>query len=84
SVQKVHGSEASIRRIREKYDPDLESMEGAACFYVCMLEGVPFLQIRAISNYVEPRNRDNWEIGLAIDKLNEILVGFFASLGNGA
>ncbi|MCB0704556.1 MAG: futalosine hydrolase, partial [Saprospiraceae bacterium] len=50
SVQKVHGSEASIRRIREKYDPDLESMEGAACFYVCMLEGVPFLQIRAISN----------------------------------
>ncbi len=49
-------------------------MEGAAFFYACLMTQAPFLQIRAISNYVEPRNKDNWNIPLAIDRLNEVLA----------
>ena len=37
-------------------------MEGAAFFYVCLKEKVNFFQIRAISNFVEKRNKKNWEI----------------------
>jgi len=70
TVNTVHGNEASIKKITERLNPQLESMEGAAFFYACREAGVPCLQIRAVSNYVEKRNRDNWKIGLAIKNLN--------------
>lgn len=73
SVNKVHGSEKSIELISKKYPADLESMEGAAFFYACLMEGVSFLQIRSVSNYVEKRNRENWDIPLAINNLNDVL-----------
>jgi len=76
TVNKVHGTEASIQKIREKYpEVQVETMEGAAFFYACLASGVPFAEIRSISNRVEPRNRDAWDLPLAIRKLNEVLVG---------
>jgi futalosine hydrolase len=74
TVQKVHGTAISIQLIQQKY-PDIqtETMEGAAFFFVCLQKKVAFSQIRAISNYVEPRNRDAWKIGLAIAHLNEAI-----------
>jgi len=74
TVNKVHGHSESIAFAKKHYQADVESMEGAAFFYVCLMESVPFLEIRAISNYVEPRNRDNWELALAIDNLNQVLM----------
>jgi len=38
--------------------------------------GVPCMQIRAVSNYVEKRNRDAWQIGLAIKNLNTFASEF--------
>lgn len=80
TVNRVHGSKASIGRIKSKYSVDLESMEGAGVFYVAQQKGCKCLQIRSVSNYVEPRNREAWEIGLAIEKLNEVLVPIITSL----
>jgi futalosine hydrolase len=74
SVNKVHGTSGSIEKIIEKYQPDVESMEGAAFFFSCLQATVPFMEIRAISNYVEPRNKENWSIPLAIDNLNSTLI----------
>jgi futalosine hydrolase len=37
---------------------------------------VPCIQIRAVSNYVEKRNRDGWNIGLAIKNLNTFAIEF--------
>ncbi|HHB78802.1 MAG TPA: futalosine hydrolase [Saprospiraceae bacterium] len=76
-----HGSQTSIDRLIKQYDPDIESMEGAAFFYACRMMNVPFLEIRAISNYVEPRQKSNWNIPLAIDQLNETLIGIIDVLG---
>ncbi len=70
TVNKVHGNEASIDKIVERLNPQLESMEGAAVFYACRQVGVACVQIRAVSNYVEKRNRDAWKIGLAVKNLN--------------
>ena len=58
------------------YNADIETMEGAAFFYACLQSEVNFLQIRAISNYVEARNRDNWKMKEAIENLNEVLLAF--------
>lgn len=74
SVNRVHGSAHSIEQAIAAFDADLESMEGAAFFYACLMEQVPFLEIRSISNYVEPRNRDSWNIPLAIDQLNAVVM----------
>lgn len=79
TVNKVHGWAPSIARIVEKYPVGIETMEGAAFFYVCLMEKANFLALRSISNYVEPRNRAAWEIALAIDRLNQVLVALVKS-----
>jgi futalosine hydrolase len=76
TVNTVHGNEASIKKVVDRLNPQLESMEGAAFFYACREANVPCLQIRAVSNYVEKRNRDNWKIGLAIKNLNTFAIDF--------
>ncbi|MCF8464134.1 MAG: futalosine hydrolase [Flavobacteriales bacterium] len=70
TVNRVHGSVDSIVKMIDQFNPDVESMEGAAVAYVCEQFGVPWVQIRAISNKVEPRNRDAWNIPLAIKNLH--------------
>jgi len=62
-----------IREQVTKFDPAIESMEGAALHYVCLQEEVPFLQIRAISNYVGERNKSNWQLTEAIQNVNQEL-----------
>ena len=80
TVNKVHGSQASIDAVRVKYpDAQVESMEGAAFFYACLQTNVSFLEIRSISNYVEPRNRAGWQLGPAIENLNGTLVEMLGS-----
>ncbi len=71
-----HGNAESIAKITCNFNPDVESMEGAAVFYVCMHEKVPFLEIRAISNYVESRDTTKWDIPLAIENLTDELFRF--------
>lgn len=78
TVNTVTGSEQSVVEMAVRCKADVESMEGAALHYVCLMEKVPFLQVRAISNYVEPRNRDAWKMGLAIANLNRFLVDFLS------
>jgi len=75
TVNRVHGYAPSIAAVRERYpDVQVESMEGAAFFYACLMAEVPFLEIRSISNFVEPRNRDAWDLPLAIGNLNQVLA----------
>ncbi len=70
TVNKVHGNNDSILNTIIKFHPDVETMEGAAFFYVCMMEKIPFLQLRSISNRIEHRNREAWNIILAMENLN--------------
>ena len=71
TTDRSSGSASTIARLRYYYPQvQTESMEGAAFHYVCRQVGVPFLQLRAISNYVEPRDRSSWQIGTAIHRLN--------------
>lgn len=51
----------------------IESMEGAALHYVALMESVPFLQIRAVSNYIGERDKSKWLLQKAIGNLNQQL-----------
>lgn len=70
TVNTVHGNTASIRKVVKKFNPDIESMEGAAFFFACDQFKIPRIQLRAVSNYVERRNKKNWRLDLAIKNLN--------------
>ncbi|GAB2986576.1 futalosine hydrolase [Mucilaginibacter puniceus] len=80
TVNTVHGNDESIAAIIARLNPQLESMEGAAFFYACHKLHVPCIQIRAVSNYVEKRNRDNWDIPLAIKNLNNFALELIKDL----
>jgi len=73
TVNCVSGSNETISLYRNKFNPDIESMEGAAFFYICIMENIPFLELRGISNFVEERNRKLWDIELAVKSSNEAL-----------
>lgn len=69
-----HGNNAHINRLMAYYNPDIETMEGAAVAYCANMHAIPAIGIRAISNYVEKRNRASWKINLAIENLNHDLL----------
>lgn len=46
----------------------VENMEGAAFFAVCGAMGIPFAEVRAISNITTDK-RSDWQIGLAVQSL---------------
>lgn len=72
TVNTVHGHEPSIDAVRRRCAPDVESMEGAAFAYACLVAGVRFAQVRAVSNRVERRNRDAWDLSGAIEALGRV------------
>lgn len=76
TVNKVHGNNLSISKTKRIFDVQIESMEGAAVFYATHKADVPCVQVRSISNYVEPRDKTRWNIGLAIQTLNDWLINF--------
>ena len=77
TVNMASGSQPVIDRIREAWNPDIETMEGAWLAYVCAMAGIPWVAVRAVSNMVEPRNRDNWDIPFALRNLEEKLTQLF-------
>jgi futalosine hydrolase len=71
TVNTVHGNEQSIAAVVQRFRPQVESMEGAAFMYACLIHRLPCAEVRAVSNVVEKRNRSAWKIAEAIDGLGE-------------
>ncbi len=70
TVSTATGSTPLVEKWSKLYNPDIETMEGAAVFYSCLQAKKPFICLRAISNRVEPRNKDAWNIPLALKKIS--------------
>jgi futalosine hydrolase len=66
--------------LQSRFSPDIETMESAAFFYVCLQEKIPFLALRAISNKVEPRDKSKWNIPLAMQNLSNVLKNVFYNI----
>jgi futalosine hydrolase len=54
--------------------PVVESMEGAALHYICLMERIPFLQIRSVSNVLGDRDKNRWKLNEARESLYETLI----------
>ena len=80
TVNTVHGSEPSIAAVVQRFRPHVESMEGAAFMQSCLIPGIRFAQVRAVSNVVERRNRDAWKLADAIGALGTIALSILDGL----
>ena len=70
TVNKVSDSLLQRQQAIQYFEPQAESMEGAAFHYVCLQQKLNFIQLRSISNAVGDRDKSRWRIKDAIDNLN--------------
>jgi futalosine hydrolase len=83
TINEITTSPKRIKEIIASHNPVLESMEGAALHYVGSLTKTPFIQIRAISNYVGERNKAKWKLKESIEQLEAYVLTYLATLENG-
>ncbi|MEO8770266.1 MAG: futalosine hydrolase [Ferruginibacter sp.] len=74
TVNMVTDNADHINMLKSKFHAQLETMEGAALHFTCLLEKIPFIQLRSISNYVGERDKTKWEMKKAIENLNKTLL----------
>jgi futalosine hydrolase len=80
STNEITTSKQKVKFYKETFDPVVESMEGASLHYVCLMEKIPFLQIRSVSNYIAERNKKNWNMKESIINLNNELISLLNKL----
>lgn len=66
TVETVTGTRAVAAKLLGRTQALVESMEGAAAAHACLAVGVPFVQVRAASNAVGPRDRAGWRLEEAV------------------
>jgi futalosine hydrolase len=69
-----------IEVLRSKYDAAIESMEGASLHYCCLHTSTPFIQIRAVSNYIGERDKAKWNFNDAFSNLAKSINSYINHL----
>lgn len=82
TVNQVTTQPTRIAALKKKYGAVVESMEGASLHYVGRETGIPFIQIRSISNYVGERDKSKWLLKESIKGLNKVLLDYVDKLYN--
>jgi futalosine hydrolase len=77
----VTGTREQAEALVRRWSPLAESMEGAAAAHICALYGVPFVEIRGISNLVGDRDRSSWQVERAIRAAGKAALAVVAALG---
>lgn len=77
TVNEISTNEGRINYYREQLHAAIETMEGAALHYAGLMENIPFMQIRALSNYIGERDKTKWHLHEAISNLNYELQRLF-------
>lgn len=80
TVSTCTGTSSRARELEARYGGLCENMEGAAAAQVARLHGVPWLEVRGISNMVEDRDMKKWDVpraALAVQQaVEQILEGW--------
>lgn len=71
TVSTITASAQRAQALVAAFSPVMESMEGASAAHVALHYGVPFLEIRAASNLVGPRKKDQWNLPLAFERCSK-------------
>lgn len=80
TVNTISTEKNKIELLSGRYKAVLESMEGASLHYIGRDLTIPFIQLRAVSNYVGERDKSKWKIQEAIYNLNKTLIEYLDAL----
>jgi futalosine hydrolase len=80
TVSAISGTAERGRELFARYGALCENMEGAAAAQVCLIYGVPFVEIRGVSNMVENRDKEKWDIDTAMKNCAAAVVAFIEKL----
>jgi futalosine hydrolase len=83
TVQTITGSKQRTDELKTLFHANIESMEGASAFYVCLMEHLPFMEIRTVSNAVGESDRSKWDAAKALSSLKNsvhIICNYYISL----
>ena len=70
TVNEISTNEKRIAHYKNTLNASIETLEGAGLHYVALMENIPFLQLRSISNYVGERDKTKWMLSESITNLN--------------
>lgn len=76
TVSACTGTRKRAAELAAKFSPVCENMEGAALAHICRIYGIPFVEIRGISNMVEDRDKAKWQIELASENCQKAVLQF--------
>jgi futalosine hydrolase len=76
TVSSCTGNRKRALEIEKRFDVICENMEGAAVAQISRLYGVPFVEIRGISNIVEDRDTGKWQKGFAAENCQRAVKNF--------
>jgi len=82
TVSACTGTGKRAGELAEKFVPICENMEGAAVAHICRIYGIPFVEVRGISNIVEDRDMKKWDIELASENCQKAVLQFLEALGS--
>jgi futalosine hydrolase len=76
TVSTCSGTAARGGELLRRYPGICENMEGGAVAQVALIYGVPFLEVRGISNHVEDRDLARWELKRAVSEVQRFLLSY--------
>ncbi|MBW1649697.1 MAG: futalosine hydrolase [Deltaproteobacteria bacterium] len=68
TVSTVTATDTTTQKYFEAFNCCAENMEGAATAYIAFIYGIPFIEIRAVSNICGNREIDKWDLKTAFKK----------------
>ncbi|WP_027175677.1 futalosine hydrolase [Desulfovibrio aminophilus] len=77
TVSGVTGTPERAVELERSFRADVENMEGFALAYGCARVGVPFVEVRAVSNRVGSRPPVDWDLDLALSRLGAACAALF-------
>ena len=80
TVSTCSGSDARADDVSARSHASLETMEGAALGFVCARLGVPWVQVRVVSNRCGDRSRGGWDLAGAVARLHAAMPIVIATL----
>jgi len=80
TVSTCTGTKKKARELEKRFGAICENMEGAPVAHICTLYGVPLVEVRGISNIVEDRDREKWNVGLAAENCQKAVLEVLKNL----
>jgi futalosine hydrolase len=80
TINEITTRRERIEQLKRKYQPAIESMEGASVHYCCLSKKIPFLQVRAVSNYIGERDKTKWNFRDSLGNLSNAIVEYLVQL----